>query len=299
MATRTESSGRNPLGRLGLKPFPWLAVNEYLDTERLRNLSYGNLILRHRQPLFLGYGVFTALSLLALFWYTAANFDIDIVAAGRNGSGNGGGGGRQQLEAIVTMVQITAPPAGAPPAAPKTKAVKPAVKPAIRPAPDFKTAKIRKVRDEAPQPARSISAVHESGQGKEGSGTGNGNGTGSGSGSGAGTGTGSGNGLEGTGDGSIFGTVDKMPAFIDIYKPPFPEAARIANVEGKVFVKVLIDEHGNAIKAVIIRRQPADCTLFDASALKSALRSRFSPGILNGHPVKVWCLIPINFRLDS
>lgn len=295
MTTRIGSIKRNPAGMFGLKPLQRLLSNEYLDTERLRNLNYGNLILRHRQPLFLGYGVFTALSLLALLWYAAANFDIDIIAAGRNGSGSSGGGGRQQLEAIVTMVQITAPPAGAPPAAPPKKTAKPAIKAA----PDTRTARIRQVRDEEPQPVKNFASASQNGPGTQGSGTGTGNGTGSGSSTGSGSGTGSGNGLEGTGDGSIFGTVDKMPGFIDIYKPAFPEPARIANIEGKVFVKVLIDEHGNAIKAIIIRRQPADCTLFDASALKSALRSRYSPGILNGRPVKVWCLIPINFRLDS
>jgi protein TonB len=116
-----------------------------------------------------------------------------------------------------------------------------------------------------------------------------------------GTGSGGcdGNTLEGTGDASFFGSVDTMPSFIEAYRPPYPEAARLSGIEGKVFVKVLVDERGHAIKAMIAKRQPADCQLFDTAALSAATLSRYSPGVVNGRPVKVWCLIPINFHLDQ
>lgn len=90
-----------------------------------------------------------------------------------------------------------------------------------------------------------------------------------------------------------------MPRFISAFLPAYSEVARSANTEGKAFINVLIDEHGHAVKAIIVLRQPADCTLFDSLALQAACKSRYAPGILNGRPVKVWCLISINFRLDN
>jgi protein TonB len=74
--------------------------------------------------------------------------------------------------------------------------------------------------------------------------------------------------------------------------------ARISGVSGKVFVKVLISEDGHPLKAIVMKRIPAECLFFDSVALKSVVDSKYYPGIKNGRPVKVWCVVPISFQLN-
>ncbi|MCG8343429.1 MAG: TonB family protein, partial [Chlorobiales bacterium] len=101
----------------------------------------------------------------------------------------------------------------------------------------------------------------------------------------------------GIGDAPVFVPVETMPSFIQQRKPRYPERARRAGLEGKVFVGVLISENGRAIKAQIMRREPADRKEFDKAAIEAVMKSRYSPGIQNGKPVKVWLMLPIRFML--
>ena len=72
-------------------PFDWItrtacsSHGEYLDTDRLLNLGYGNLVLRNKTHIYLGQGVIFALACLALIWVISANWDI--IASGRGLSG--------------------------------------------------------------------------------------------------------------------------------------------------------------------------------------------------------------------
>ena len=52
----------------------WSFVEEFLDTDRLRQIDYGNLALRRQAHLFLSHGVITAIVLLGLFWIVSANW---------------------------------------------------------------------------------------------------------------------------------------------------------------------------------------------------------------------------------
>ncbi|MCG8377173.1 MAG: energy transducer TonB, partial [Chlorobiales bacterium] len=101
----------------------------------------------------------------------------------------------------------------------------------------------------------------------------------------------------GIGDAPVFVPVEVMPSFIRQRKPRYPEGARRAGLEGKVFVGVLISETGRAIKAQIMKREPADRKDFDKAAIEAVMKSRYSPGIQNGKPVKVWLMLPIRFML--
>lgn len=56
------------------KAMSWSFQEEFLDTDRLRQLSYGNLVLRRQAHLFLSHGVITAIVLLGLFWLVTANW---------------------------------------------------------------------------------------------------------------------------------------------------------------------------------------------------------------------------------
>ena len=89
-----------------------------------------------------------------------------------------------------------------------------------------------------------------------------------------------------------FVPVDKEPVPIKQVQPEYPEEARRAGVEGKVWIKCLIGTDGNVKKALVLR---ADSDVFIAPAIAAARQWRFQPAQIHGKPVEVWAAIPIRF----
>lgn len=76
-------------------------------------------------------------------------------------------------------------------------------------------------------------------------------------------------------------------------KPPYPPMAKIARVQGRVAVQVLIDERGSVVSAKAMDGPP----LLVPESTKAALQAKFSPTLINGQPVKVSGVITYNFVL--
>jgi periplasmic protein TonB len=244
----------------------WSFGEEFLDTDRLRKLAYGNLVLRRQAHLFLSHGVILASVLLGIFWIVSANWstlsslfglldkdDHPVV---------------QCYEVVTSVTQLPPPP---PLEAPEPAPVTPTEAP---PAPNV--GKIKQVSKEEAPLQQTVATQQEMKQAAQSQGTGSGS----------------------SDDVPMFVPCEKMPGFLEQKKPVYPEMARIAGITGKVFVSVLIGEDGRPIKAKVMKRLPADCDVFDAVALKSVMESRYYPGIQNGSPIKVWFTVPIRFQLD-
>jgi len=75
----------------------------------------------------------------------------------------------------------------------------------------------------------------------------------------------------------------------------YPEIAKRAGVEGKVYVLAFVDEKGNVTNAKIIKGIGAGC---DEAAIDAVLQTKFKPGKQRGTPVKVQVSIPIVFKLQ-
>jgi TonB family protein len=75
----------------------------------------------------------------------------------------------------------------------------------------------------------------------------------------------------------------------------YPDIAKRAGIEGRVFVKALIDETGSVVGTSIIRGIGAGC---DQAAMEAVMQSKFKPGRQKGKPVKVQVTIPILFKLQ-
>jgi len=75
----------------------------------------------------------------------------------------------------------------------------------------------------------------------------------------------------------------------------YPEIAKRASVEGKVYVLAYVDESGNVTGAKIIKGIGAGC---DEAAVDAVRKTRFKPGKQRGTPVKVQVSIPIVFKLQ-
>jgi protein TonB len=76
----------------------------------------------------------------------------------------------------------------------------------------------------------------------------------------------------------------------------YPELARRAGIEGRVFIQFIVDERGNVIDPVVIRGIGGGC---DEAALEAVKKAKFTPGKQRGKPVKVQYSLPITFRLGG
>ena len=75
----------------------------------------------------------------------------------------------------------------------------------------------------------------------------------------------------------------------------YPEIAKRAGIQGRVFVKAYIDSTGTVAKTEIIRGIGAGC---DEAAMVAIKRVKFKPGIQDGKPVNVQVTVPILFKLQ-
>ncbi len=76
----------------------------------------------------------------------------------------------------------------------------------------------------------------------------------------------------------------------------YPEIAKRAGVEGKVYVTAFVDETGTVTKAIVLKGIGAGC---DEAALKAVKATKFKPGRQRGTAVKVQVSIPVIFRLNN
>lgn len=95
---------------------------------------------------------------------------------------------------------------------------------------------------------------------------------------------------------------------LSLPRPDYPEGARVAGIEGVVYVQVVIDEAGNVISAIadpgpskvvrggkeIVEEPAPDPIIRDAAEL-AAWQAKFSPTFLNGVPVRITGSIVYSF----
>ena len=98
----------------------------------------------------------------------------------------------------------------------------------------------------------------------------------------------------------FFVQVEEMPAPIGGIRAiaenvQYPEIAKRAGVEGRVFVKALIDENGSVVGTSVIKGIGGGC---DEAAMDAVKKAKFTPGRQRGKPVKVQVTVPILFKLQ-
>ena len=75
----------------------------------------------------------------------------------------------------------------------------------------------------------------------------------------------------------------------------YPQTAKDQGIEGKVFVKAIIDEKGNVLETSILKSVNDD---FDKAAMDAIKKTKFTPGIKDNKPVKAEVTIPVMFKLS-
>jgi TonB family protein len=105
----------------------------------------------------------------------------------------------------------------------------------------------------------------------------------------------------------VYDIVDEMPEFPGgdkalsmflISNTNYPDEAVQNNLEGRVFIKFIIDEKGKVTEPEIVRS--SGHPILDEEALRViSVLPDWNPGILDGKTVKVNFTVPINFQLSS
>ncbi len=83
--------------------------------------------------------------------------------------------------------------------------------------------------------------------------------------------------------------------YLSAPKVDYPISAHRAGIEGKVMLRLLIDEKGLPQRADV--QQSSGHPRLDEAARNAALRALFKPHVEDGHPMPVYALVPISFSL--
>ncbi len=266
----------------------WAPHPEFLDTAKLRNITYGNLVLRKKYHKFFQSGVLSAAAFFLSLWfgYIAYGYVSEWVA----------GWGDDDAPVVKTRRVITSITELAPPP-PMNETTPPPPPVAVAPSAPPDVGIVKKVKDEEAPREKTLATQKDIKKALMAGAQDN-----------TGDTTGLGEGLvyapppeepvEMEEDPPMFMAVEKMPAFVNQIKPSYPEIAKRAGIEGLVVVNVLIGKDGRPIKARILKKKPADSNIFDEAATSALMRSSYSPGIQNGRPIKVWLTVPMRFKLN-
>ncbi len=93
--------------------------------------------------------------------------------------------------------------------------------------------------------------------------------------------------------------VEKTPSIVGGFASleknlKYPEGAKKYGIQGRVYVRVFVDEKGNVVNAEVIKGVGFGC---DIAALEAVQKLHFTPGEQDGKPVKTQIIIPVAFKL--
>lgn len=91
-------------------------------------------------------------------------------------------------------------------------------------------------------------------------------------------------------------SVTEPPRDLQNKAPPYPQTARRQNAEGRVTIRILIDENGHVQQAKILEH--VGHSSFRGAVRKTVPQWRFTPPRHHGKPARVWCVREIEFKLD-
>lgn len=204
-------------------------------------------------------------ALLGVFGYRFTQRPPQILEVTLGGGGGGGGKGSESE-------RQTSPPAQQP----KQQMAKPKADDIV----DQKQ-KPQPRREEQPQPKQRERATSEHAQSNVKSGEAGAAGSGSGSGAGQGSGA---------------GVPVTPPYLVASTDPRYPPAARNREIEGTVYVKMLVNDGGSVESAFVARSSGNDA--LDGAAVEAVYNWRFSPAKDTlGSPVRCYITMPVNFVL--
>jgi protein TonB len=87
---------------------------------------------------------------------------------------------------------------------------------------------------------------------------------------------------------------DAPPSLVHFEEPSYPASARRDGIEGTVMVKVVVGTDGHVVTATVLE---SSHEVFAQSALDAARACTFTPGEMDGKPVRCAVAIPFKYAL--
>jgi periplasmic protein TonB len=84
------------------------------------------------------------------------------------------------------------------------------------------------------------------------------------------------------------------PVLVSKVEPVYPQAARVARMQGRVVVEAVIGLDGRVESAVVLSSSNG---LFDEAALAAVRKWTYTPAKMNGSPVRVYFTVQVSFVL--
>ena len=94
-----------------------------------------------------------------------------------------------------------------------------------------------------------------------------------------------------------FVEVDSFPEMIYQAAYVYPEEAKKAGIQGKVWIQTLVGKKGVVLDVQLAKT--SGHKILDESALKSGWKNKFKPAIADGKPVATWVTYAVDFELDE
>jgi len=94
-----------------------------------------------------------------------------------------------------------------------------------------------------------------------------------------------------------FLSIDVAPKPLKWVKPFYPNSAKKAGLEGKVWVQALVDKYGKVKDAKCIKEGSVNPDIFCESAILAAKQCEYSPALSNKKPVASWVQYEVEFSL--
>ena len=76
----------------------------------------------------------------------------------------------------------------------------------------------------------------------------------------------------------------------------YPEIARMAELVGKVVLRVLVNEQGKYVKHILLKDPHP---ILSNAVINQISKAEFSPAMKSGDPISYWVNIPIDFQLPK
>lgn len=90
-------------------------------------------------------------------------------------------------------------------------------------------------------------------------------------------------------------TISSGVEYIQPPQPVYPSQSRRMGEQGKVVLRVLVNEHGKPDQVLV--QHSSGSSRLDEAGRQAALRALFKPHVEDGRPVAVFVIVPLNFQL--
>jgi protein TonB len=94
-----------------------------------------------------------------------------------------------------------------------------------------------------------------------------------------------------------FYKLEVKPKLLNNPIPKYPEIVRKAGIEGKLFVKMLLDTSGAVMDVKVLKSSGNQ--MLDQAAIAAAFKCRFTPAMQRERKVRVWVARKFEFRLTD